>query len=210
MFSLTQQNMNPENQFHQQQLETEKRKNNRESIVITICCSIISLYGIGSLICWPLWQQFYTWQYVLVDSACALAGPATLPLFLLLQQESREQVTQQDVDMRRQSSRRRLMQQAQGHLPWIFGWKGRVFQISLAILLLLMTLSLILVSFPLSWRSAFALPFALGFLYLSFTLFYYAFYLSPRMAKALPVLSAQELSHRLSLGENTRGPSETQ
>lgn len=209
ILSLAQQQINPESQFHQQQLEQEKRKNLRENSITVVLCAIISFYGIVSLICWPFWPQYYSWQDVLVSIACALAGPAALPVFVMLRREGKQPVTQQEVEQRRRSSRRRLMQQAQGSVPWIYGWKGRCLQIGFAVLLLLLTVPLVLVSFPLSWRSAITLPFALGFLYLAGTFFYYALYLSPKMIKALPLFSAQELARRLALGERTSGQDET-
>jgi uncharacterized membrane protein YqjE len=207
---LAQQQINPESQFHQRQLEQEKRKNLRETAITVVLCAIISFYGIISLICWPFWPQYYSWLDVLISVACALAGPAALPVFITLRRDRKKPVTQQEVEKRRQSSRRRLMQQAQGSIPWTFNWKGRFLQLGFAVLLLLLTFPIALMSFPLSWRSAFTLPIALGVLYLSWTFFYYALYLSPKMAKALPEFSAQELARRLSRGESTSGLDETQ
>ena len=194
---------NPEAAFHTHLLQQGRRRDRRSGIVILLC-SLALL--VGSAV--PLANALFTHTAFTLPQhimwwGILLSGVLSLIVAVTELRSSTKQITIEEVGNVRQHARTELMRRAQGYIPWSYRRSAMVIEAAFACFWILLAISFLYL--PIVSPPWFNTLFAILFLLSAIIFLIDACVTRPRQAKRLAAQSAQELAHRLTLGESTEG-----
>lgn len=194
---------NPETSFHAYIVFKERQRLRRSGVIIVIC-SLTLLLGTGVTLL-DTFSTHHTSPFPTQVMVWAILGAGVLSLVVGIMEirAGFRRITEEEVGRIRQQARAELLRHAHGHIPWSYRRITRAVEVAFACFWLFLSASFFVLPIivPL-WLnrilSVFSLLGAIWFLL-------DALIWRPRRAKRLATESADELAHRLRVGEATEG-----
>lgn len=188
---------NPEFEMYRQVLMRERRTERIQGWIFAILGAVLTLLA-SSFLIWSFQRILTYGLFSLIPLFVCALGFLTFSLGLSSLRRASKLPTVNEIAHTRRFYRSRLLQQAQGKLPWSYRRSGRIVLTSVGVLVVLMAL-LVLATFGFqSWDAW--IEGACGML-----LVLYALVIVPYERRRLPGESAELLAQSLVAGEVTEG-----